>query len=267
MADVPDSSAIADPVRAASGRFQGKVAIVTGASGGIGGAIVKRLAADGCKLTLANRDAPKAEDAKQHAISHTVAEDEDIWNAAPCNVGDEDEVIGAVKGTLERFGRLDYIVNNAGLMTFKPLEELTRQDWYDVLDVDLLGGFYFIKQGFLHMKPGSAIVNVSSIHAIQTSALAAPYSAAKAAACSLTRTASIEGKPKGIRVNAVLPGAIDTPMLWDNPNIKSGAEKIDKADVGKPEDIAAAVAFLLSDDAAFMTGASLNVDGGRLAKL
>jgi NAD(P)-dependent dehydrogenase (short-subunit alcohol dehydrogenase family) len=256
-----------DPMMAVSGRFQGKVAIVTGASGGIGGAIVKRLAAEGCKLTLANRDAPKAEDAKQHAIAHTPAEDEDIWNAAPCNVGNEEDVIAAVKGTLERFGRLDYIVNNAGVMTFKPLEELTREDWYQVLDVDLLGAFYFVKQGFLHMKPGSAIVNVSSVHAVQTSPLVAPYAAAKAAACSLTRTAGIEGKPKGIRVNAILPGAIDTPMLWDNPNIKSGAEKVDEAYVGKPDDIAAAVAFLLSDDAAFMTGASVDVDGGRLAKL
>ena len=261
------ADAIPDPMRAAAGRFQDKVAIVTGASGGIGSAIVHRLASEGCKLTLANRDAPKAEEAKQHAINHSVAEDSDIWNAAPCNVGDEADVIAAVKGTLERFGRIDYIINNAGLMTFKPLEELTKQDWYDVLDVDLLGTFYFVKQGFLHMKPGSAIVNIASVHAVLTSPLVAPYAAAKAAACSLTRTASIEGKPKGIRVNAILPGAIDTPMLWDNPNIKSGAEKIDKADVGKPEDIAGAVAFLLSDDAAFMTGASVDVDGGRLAKL
>lgn len=261
------ADAVPDPMRASAGRFQDKVAIVTGASGGIGKAIVHRLAAEGCKLALANRDAPKAEDAKQHAIRHTAAEDVDIWNAAPCNVGEEADVIAVVKGALERFGRLDYIVNNAGLMTFKPLQELTKDDWYAVLDVDLLGGFYFIKQGFLHMKPGSAIVNVSSIHAVQTSPLVAPYAAAKAAACSLTRTAGIEGKDKGIRVNAVLPGAIDTPMLWDNPNIKSGAETVDKAYVGRPEDIAGAVAFLLSDDAAFLTGASVDVDGGRLAKL
>jgi NAD(P)-dependent dehydrogenase (short-subunit alcohol dehydrogenase family) len=114
---------------------------------------------------------------------------------------------------------------------------------------------------------GGAIVNASSIHAIETSPLAAPYAAAKAALLSLTRTASIEGKPKGIRVNAVLPGAIDTPMLWANPNVKSGAEKIDPADVGKAEDVAAAIAFLASDDAAFVQGVSMLVDGGRLSKL
>ncbi len=252
---------------AISGRFHGKVAIVTGASGGIGAAICKRLAAEGCKLTLANRDAPKAEAVKQDVHANTSVKDPDVWNAAPCDVGNEAEVIAAVKGTLERFGRLDYVVNNAGVMTFKAIEEWTKEDWYKVLDVDLMGAFYFVKQGFLHMKPGSAIVNVSSVHAVMTSPLVAPYAAAKAAVCSLTRTAAIEGKAKGIRVNAVLPGAVDTPMLWDNPNIKSGAEKIDKADVGRPEDLAAAVAFLLSDDAAFITGASVDVDGGRLAKL
>jgi len=105
------------------------------------------------------------------------------------------------------------------------------------------------------------------VHAVETSPLVAPYAAAKAAMLSLTRTSAIEGKPKGIRANAVLPGAVDTPMLWDNPNIKSGAEVIDKADVGKPEEVAAVIAFLASDEASFMTGACVNVDGGRLAKL
>jgi NAD(P)-dependent dehydrogenase (short-subunit alcohol dehydrogenase family) len=84
---------------------------------------------------------------------------------------------------------------------------------------------------------------------------------------SLTRSTAIEGRDVKIRANAVLPGAIDTPMLWNNPNVQSGAEVIDTKDVGTPEDIAAAVAFLASDDAKFITGASLAVDGGRLAKL
>jgi NAD(P)-dependent dehydrogenase (short-subunit alcohol dehydrogenase family) len=179
----------------------------------------------------------------------------------------EAEVEATVKGTLARFGRLDIIINNAGLMQFKPLQELTGEDWMRVLSVDLLGAFYFTKQAFLHLKPGSSIVNVSSIHAIETSPLVAPYAAAKAAVLSLTRSSSLEGKPKGIRVNAVLPGAIDTPMLWENPNIKSGVEKLNPADVGKAEDIAATIAYLASDDAAFVQGAELRVDGGRLDQL
>jgi NAD(P)-dependent dehydrogenase (short-subunit alcohol dehydrogenase family) len=117
------------------------------------------------------------------------------------------------------------------------------------------------------MKPGGAIVNVASIHAVETEPDVAPYAAAKAALVSLTRSAAIEGKPLGIRVNAVLPGAVDTPMLWANPNVKSGVERIDKADVGSPDDLAAAIAFLASDDAKFVQGAALVVDGGRLDRL
>jgi NAD(P)-dependent dehydrogenase (short-subunit alcohol dehydrogenase family) len=172
-----------------------------------------------------------------------------------------------VAGALKRFGRLDVVVNNAGLMQFKPLEQLTGEDWLRILNVDLLGAFYFIKQAFLHMKPGSSIVNVASIHAIETSPLVAPYAAAKAALLSLTRSASLEGKPKGIRTNAILPGAIDTPMLWDNPNVKSGVEVIDKTDVGQPEDVAAVIAYLASDDAHFVQGAEVRIDGGRLTRL
>lgn len=111
------------------------------------------------------------------------------------------------------------------------------------------------------------MVNVSSIHAEETTPLVCSYAAAKAAVVSLTRSASIEGKAKGIRVNVVLPGAVDTPMLWQNPNIKSGQERVDPANVGKPEDVAAAIAWLASGDAAFVRGAALRVDGGRLDRL
>jgi NAD(P)-dependent dehydrogenase (short-subunit alcohol dehydrogenase family) len=176
-------------------------------------------------------------------------------------------VEAAVAQTIEKFGRIDVIVNNAGLMVFSPIGQLTTDNWLGVLRVDLLGAFYFTKQAFLHMKNGGAIVNVSSIHAVETEPLVAPYAAAKAALLSLTRSASLEGKPKGIRVNAILPGAVDTPMLWDNPNVKSGQEKIDQNDVGKPEDLAAVIAFLASDDAAFVQGAEIRVDGGRLDHL
>jgi NAD(P)-dependent dehydrogenase (short-subunit alcohol dehydrogenase family) len=111
------------------------------------------------------------------------------------------------------------------------------------------------------------VVNVSSVHAVETTPLVASYAAAKSALLSLTRSSALEGTPLGIRINAVLPGAIDTPMLWSNPNIMSGVEKIDPEDVGKPEDIADAIAYLASDDAKFVQGAALRVDGGRLSRL
>jgi NAD(P)-dependent dehydrogenase (short-subunit alcohol dehydrogenase family) len=244
-------------------RFQDKVAIITGAASGIGLATAKRLASEGARIVIA--------DINQQAIDKVV--DEVKQAGAPdvlgsqCDVTKEDQVAATVQVALAKFGRLDVVVNNAGLMQFKPLEQLTGDDWNRLLSVDLLGAFYFTKQAFLHMKPGGTVVNVSSIHAIETEPLVAPYAAAKAAVLSLTRSAAIEGKPKGLRINAVLPGAIDTPMLWDNPNVKSGVEKINPADVGKPEDVAAAIAYLASDDAQFVQGAMLHVDGGRLDNL
>ena len=105
--------------------------------------------------------------------------------------------------------------------------------------MDLLGAFYFTKQAFSNMKPGGAIVNVSSVHAVETTPLVASYAAAKAALLRSPDRPRSKAKQLGIRVNAVLPGAVDTPMLWENPNVKSGVETINRNDVGKPEDIAA----------------------------
>ena len=244
-------------------RFKQRVAIVTGGVSGIGLATAKRLGSEGACVVVADINQQRADEAVRQ-IKETGAPD--AW-ASLCNVANAKQVEGTVTETIKRFGRLDVIVNNAGLMVFKALEELTEEDWQGVLNVDLLGAFHFTKQAFLHMKPGGAIVNVSSIHAIETEVLVAPYAAAKAALLSLTRSASLEGKPKGIRVNAILPGAVDTPMLWQNPNVKSGQEKIVHDDVGKPEDVAAVIAFLASDEAAFVQGAAVRVDGGRLDRL
>jgi NAD(P)-dependent dehydrogenase (short-subunit alcohol dehydrogenase family) len=245
-------------------RFENKVAIVTGAAGGIGAAIATRLHAEGASVVIADLKA----DAAQAAADKLVVAAGGAAIGVACDVGSEEQVEAAVRATLDRFGRIDIIVNNAGLMTFKTLAEFTGDDWLKVLRVDLLGAAFFTRQGFLHFgEKGGAIVNIASVHAIETSANAAPYSAAKAGLLSLTRTTSIEGRDVNIRANAVLPGAIDTPMLWENPNVKSGAETIDKRDVGTPEDIAGAVAFLASEDAKFITGTTLAVDGGRLAKL
>jgi NAD(P)-dependent dehydrogenase (short-subunit alcohol dehydrogenase family) len=224
---------------------------------------VIRLGAEGCGVVVADLAMDQAREAAAKARAAGAA---DAF-AQSCDVAAEDQVEAAVKAALDRFGRLDVVVNNAGVMTFKPIEALTARDWSKVLDVDLMGAVHFTRQAFLHMKDGGAVVNISSVHAVQTTPHVAPYAAAKAAMLGFTRSAAIEGKAKRIRVNAILPGAVDTPMLWDNPNVKSGVETIDRKDVGRPEDIAAAVAFLACDDAAFVTGAGLVVDGGRLASL
>lgn len=195
--------------------------IVTGAGSGIGLATARRFGSEGAKVVIADMDVAKA-GAAAETVKHAGAPD--AWDCA-CDVSDEAQVMSCVESTIERFGAIDVIVNNAGLMTFEPIIDLTGDDWRRVLGVDLLGTFYFIKEAFKHMRPGGSIVNV------------------------------------------VLPGAVDTPMLWDNPNVKSGVEKIDRGDVGMPDDIAAGIAFLASDDARFIQGASLIIDGVRLDRL
>ena len=243
--------------------FKDKAVIITGGGGGIGLATAKIFGAAGARVVLADLN----EDVLNKASDEVKAAGApDTW-CSVCNVTDEAQVIATVSGTMQRFGSVDVIVNNAGLMLFKALEEQTLEDWQRIFNVDLFGAFFFIKQAFKQMKPGGAIVNVSSIHAVETEPMVAPYAAAKAALLSLTRSAAIEGKPKGIRVNAILPGAIDTPMLWDNPNVKSGVEKINKDDVGTTADVGHAIAYLASDEASFIQGAMLRVDGGRLDHL
>ncbi|MES2492427.1 MAG: SDR family oxidoreductase [Pseudomonadota bacterium] len=243
-------------------RLDGRSAIVTGGARGIGAAIAARLVDEGAMVAIADLDGEGAA-----TLAMRLSPDGKQAFGVACDVGSEADVASCVQATLSRYGRLDIVVNNAGMMTFKRIEEWRSADWAAVLQVDLIGAALFTGAAFREMRGGGAIINVSSIHAVQTSAQAAPYAAAKAGMLSLTRTSSIEGREREIRANAILPGAVDTPMLWDNPNIRSGAERIDPADVGQPEDIAAAVAFLASDDARFITGATLTVDGGRLARL
>ena len=243
--------------------FEGRVVVVTGGAGGIGRATVESFAHEGAHVVIADLD-----DGGAQKVADTLVKSNAPKSLAiKCDVSNEASVTQTVDAALSNFGRLDVVVNNAGLMVFKPIEELTSDDWIKVLHVDLLGAFYFTKQAFLKMRDGGAIVNVSSVHAIETSPLVAPYAAAKSALVSLSRTASIEGGPKKIRVNAVLPGAIDTPMLWENPNIKSGVEWIDKSRVGRPQDIADVILYLASDNARFVQGAMLLADGGRMTQL
>jgi len=244
-------------------RFADKVAIVTGAASGIGLATAKRLGSEGARVVIADLDQQKGDAAAVETISAGAPD----ALATVCDVADEASVERAVAATLKKFGKLDVVVNNAGLMVFKPIAQQTGDDFLKILNVDLLGAFYFTKQAFLKMKKGGVIVNVSSVHAVETTPLVASYAAAKAALVSLTRSSSLEGKSLGIRVNAIMPGAVDTPMLWENPNIKSGVETINLTDVGKPEDIAATIAYLASDDAKFVDGAAIRVDGGRLSRL
>lgn len=244
------------------GSFTGKTAIITGALGGIGLAVAESLAARGARLMLVDLRADEGQ-----AAGRLKALGAPAVSGAACDVADESAVAKVVARVLTELGGLHVVVNVAGAMIYKSLAELTGADWRRVLDVNLLGAALFTSHALREMSAGGAIVNVASIHAQQTSPLVAPYAAAKAALVSLTRSAAIEGRDRGIRANAILPGAVDTPMLRASPNIAAGIEKIAAAEIGSPQEIAAAVVFLASDEARFITGASLVVDGGRLARL
>lgn len=249
----------------AKGRFQGKVVIVTGAAGGIGAATARRFAAEGAALVLADLSAAAAK--RQAVMEACRADGASDLLGLDCDVSREDDVAAVMKTAMARFGHVDVVVNVAGYMAFKLIQDFSGDEWRQLMAVNFMGAVYFTQEALRVMQPGGAIVNVSSIHAFQTTARVAPYAAAKAALASLTRSTAIEGKPLGIRANAVAPGAIDTPMFWTSPNIASGEEIVPDNMLGQPESIAAVVAFLASGDAGFMTGSVVTADGGRLSAL
>lgn len=238
-------------------RFQDKVCLVTGAGSGIGKAICVRLASEGGKIVIVDMDPAHGDQVLKEL---TASGAQAIF--VQCDVSDEQQVKNAVQKAVDKWGRLDVLVNDAAMMTFKNVIDLPVSDWDRVIAVNLRSIFMFCHYGLPHMKRG-AIVNISSVHAHETEAGVSPYAASKGGMEAFTRALSRELEEKKVRINCVAPGAVDTPMLWKNPNVESGKEKIEGA-VGKPEDIAAAVAFLASDEARFITGTTLVVDGGRL---
>jgi NAD(P)-dependent dehydrogenase (short-subunit alcohol dehydrogenase family) len=238
-------------------RFQDKVCVVSGGGSGIGKATCLRLAAEGGRVVVADI----ADDGNE-----TVQEIEKAGGQAAfakTDVSDSAQVRAAIQMAVDRWGRLDVIVNDAAMMTFTPIVDLPEDQWDRVMAVNMRSVFLFCKYGAPHMGPGSAIVNISSVHAHETTKNVVPYASSKGAMEAFTRGFSEELADREIRINCVAPGAVDTPMLWNNPNVKSGAEKITGA-VGKPDDLAAAICFLASDEARFVNGTTLIVDGGRL---
>jgi glucose 1-dehydrogenase len=239
-------------------RFKDKVCLVTGGGSGIGKATCERIAREGGKVTVVDL---KEDHGRQTARAIQAAGGEAIFSKT--DVGSVDDIKASVDATVKKWARIDVVVNDAAMMTFKPIVELPDDDWDKVLRVNLKSVFLYCKYAVPHMRPGSAIVNVSSVHAHETTRNVVPYASSKGGMEAFTRGASEELADRKIRINCVAPGAVDTPMLWNNPNVKSGVEKV-KGSIGKPEDIAAAICFLASEEARFITGTTLIVDGGRL---
>ncbi|MDQ2901549.1 MAG: glucose 1-dehydrogenase [Acidobacteriota bacterium] len=239
-------------------RFKDKVCIVTGGGSGIGKASCKRFAQEGGKVVVVDLNVRHGNETVQEIVQ---AKGEAIF--VKCDVGNPDEIKAAIQATVDKWGKIDVVVNDAAMMTFKPIVDLPDDEFDKVLNVNLRSVFLFCKYSTPHMPKGGAFVNISSVHAYETTKNVVPYATSKGGMEAFTRGFAEELAAKKIRINCVSPGSVNTPMLWNNPNVKSGVEKVTGA-VGQPEDIAAAVCFLAAGEARFITGTNLTVDGGKL---
>jgi len=252
-------------------RFKDKVAIVTGAAKGIGWGIAKVFAQEGAKVAMVDWDKEGGEKSAQEFQQQSY----DVL-FIHCDVSNEEQVKAMVQTVKDTYGRIDVLVNNAGIGVYKPVLETSSEDWDRCLSVNLKGVFLCSKYVIPHMQEigNGAIVNISSVHSHATVNGVAPYAASKGGITALTRNMAIDYGPT-IRVNAIAPGWVLTPLIqsifdsYDDPAAQQKAvenRQVMKR-IGRPEDIGYAAAFLASDEADFITGTQLFVDGGLTAQL
>jgi 3-oxoacyl-[acyl-carrier protein] reductase len=240
-------------------RLTGMVALVTGAGGGIGRATVARLAAEGAAVVAGDlKDYEPVANAVREAGGRCLGVELDVTSAASARA--------AVEAAVAEFGGLHILVNNAGIDQRGRLEELSEADWDRLLAVNLKGSFLCTQAAVRHLQVGGAIVNVASLAGRSSSPLqGCHYSASKAGLLGLTRHLARELGPRRVRVNAVCPGPILTDMLTRSTSTERIAELAAQVPIGRagtPEDIAGVIAFLASDDAAYINGVSLDANGG-----
>ncbi|WP_095061767.1 MULTISPECIES: SDR family NAD(P)-dependent oxidoreductase [unclassified Pseudomonas] len=247
-----------------SKRLQGKIAFVTGAGSGIGEATALRFAEEGATVVLCGRRIEPLQ-----GVQEKIRAQGGQAEIAVADVSDEQAYVGALQATAQRHGRLDILVNNAMAYTWGSIDTMTTADWHANFATTVDGTFFGTRTAMQLMKAqgGGSIVNIASICGLFGTAWMAGYSAAKAAVINFSRAAASEGAPHNIRCNVIIPGVVDTPatagMLGDAKTRTNTEKVIPMKRVGLPVELANAILFLASDEASYVTGASLAVDGGR----
>lgn len=248
-----------------SRRLVGRRALVTGANSGIGRGIAMRLAQEGASVAVNYLKDPEAAEEVVREIKAVGVS----GVAIQADVSDEGQVERMFDQVAAELGGLDILVNNAGMETHHPFLEMPLEAWRKVIDVDLTGPFLCAQRAARLMTKsgqGGSIVQITSVHQIIPWGGYAHYCAAKAGLAMLTKTIALELATTGVRANAVAPGAIETPInkdVWSDPTMERDLlSKIPTARVGQVEEVASVVAFLCSDEASYMTGATVYVDGG-----
>lgn len=250
-----------------SKRLEGKIAFVTGGGSGIGAATAERFAEEGATVVICGRRKEPLDDVvvKIKAAGGRA-------EAIVADVGNEAQFVGALEQTAKKYGSLDILVNNAMAYTWGGIDSMTTADWHANFSTSVDGTFWGTRTALKLMGgKGGSIVNISSICGTLGTPYMSGYSAAKAAILNFSRAAAAEGAAAGIRVNVVIPAVVETPatagMLADEAARKNAEKLIPMGRVGQSNELANAVLFLASDEASYVTGAALPVDGGRSAVL